>query len=99
MRRAPRLRRVDPHCPGGPRSKTLRRAPMNANDVASEGLGLISRLADEARSVAVVAGYVALGAAVPVGRSLLDAAGETRRRLSLLGPRPREQETRRHGAA
>src|SRR5437016_9746332 len=33
---------------------------MNANDVASEGLGLISRLADEARSVAMVAGYVAL---------------------------------------
>ncbi len=57
---------------------------MNANDVASEGLGLISRLADEARSVAVVAGYVALGAAVLVGRSLLDAAGETRRRLSSL---------------
>src|SRR5439155_20082933 len=49
---------------------------MNANDVASEGLGLISRLADEARSVAMVAGYVALGAAVLVGRSLLDVAGE-----------------------
>ena len=54
---------------------------MNANDVASEGLGLISRLADEARSVAVVAGYVALGAAVLVGRSLLEAAGETWRRV------------------
>ena len=72
---------------------------MNANDVASEGLGLISRLADEASSVAMVAGYVALGAAVLVGRSLLDVAGETRRRLASLGPRPREQETRRDRAA
>jgi hypothetical protein len=72
---------------------------MNANDVASEGLGLISRLADEASSVAMVAGYVALGAAVLVTRSLLDAADETRRRLSSLGTRPREQETGRHRAA
>jgi len=72
---------------------------MNANDVASEGLGLISRLADEARSVAVIAGYVALGAAVLIGRSLRDAAGETWRRVSSLGQRSREQETRRHRAA
>ena len=72
---------------------------MNANDVASEGLGLISRLADEASSAAMVGGYVALGAAVLFGRSLLDAAGETRRRLSSLGTRSREQETRRHRAA
>jgi hypothetical protein len=72
---------------------------MNANDIVSEGLGPIFRLADEASSVAMVAGYVALGAAVLVARSLLDLAGETRRRLSSLGRRPREQETRRHRAA
>ena len=83
MRWGPQFRRVDPHCPSTSLQDTTE-GTMNANDVASEGLGLISRLADEARSVAVVAGYVALGAAVLVGRSLLDAAGETRRRLSSL---------------
>ena len=72
---------------------------MNANDVAGEGLRLVSRLAGVAISVPVVAGFVLLGAAVLVGRSLLDVAGETRRRLSSLGPRPRERETRRHRAA
>jgi len=45
---------------------------MNANDVAGEGLGLVSRLAGAAISVPVVAGFVLLGAAVLVGRSLLD---------------------------
>ena len=97
MRWGPQLRRVDPHCPSTSLQDTTE-GTMNANDVASEGLGLISRLADEARSVAMVAGYVALGAAVLVGRSLLDVAGETRRRLSSLGPRPREQETRHRAA-
>ena len=45
---------------------------MNANDVAGEGLRLVSRLAGVAISVPVVAGFVLLGAAVLVGRSLLD---------------------------
>ncbi len=72
---------------------------MTLEDVGREGLRLVSQLADAAVAVPVAAGYVALGAAVLVGRSLLDVAGETRRRLSSLGPRPREQETRRHRAA
>src|SRR5438132_384545 len=59
MRWGPQLRRVDPHCPSTSLQDTTE-GTMNANDVASEGLGLISRLADEARSVAMVAGYVAL---------------------------------------
>ena len=45
---------------------------MNANDVAGEGLRLVSGLAGVAISVPVVAGFVLLGAAVLVGRSLLD---------------------------
>ena len=72
---------------------------MNANDVAGEGLRLVSRLAGAVVAVPVIVGFVLLGAAVLIGRSLRDAAGETRRRLSSLGPRPREQETRRHRAA
>ena len=71
---------------------------MNANDVAGEGLRLVSRLAGAVVAVPVIVGFVLLGAAVLVGRSLLDVAGETRRRLSSLGPRPREQETRHRAA-
>ena len=59
MRWGPQLRPLDPHCPSTSLQDTTE-GTMNANDVASEGLGLISRLADEARSVAMVAGYVAL---------------------------------------
>ncbi len=71
---------------------------MNANDVAGEGLRLVSRLASAVVAVPVIVGFVLLGAAVLIGRSLRDAAGETRRRLSSLGSRPREQETRHRAA-
>ena len=59
---------------------------MNANDVAGEGLRLVSRLAGVAISVPVVAGFVLLGAAVLVGRSLLDVG----RRLLEARQGPRE---------
>ena len=59
---------------------------MNANDVAGEGLRLVSRLAGVAISVPVVAGFVLLGAAVLVGRSLLDVG----RKLLETKPRARE---------
>ena len=62
---------------------------MNANDVAGEGLRLVSRLAGVAISVLVVAGFVLLGAAVLVGRSLLDVGRK------LLEARPRAQEPRK----
>ena len=62
---------------------------MNANDVAGEGLRLVSRLAGVAISVPVVAGFVLLGAAVLVGRSLLDVGRK------LLEARPRSQEPRK----
>ncbi len=62
---------------------------MNANDVAGEGLRLVSRLAGVAISVPVVAGFVLLGAAVLVGRSLLDVGRK------LLEARPRAQEPRK----
>ena len=62
---------------------------MNANDVAGEGLRLISRLAAVAISVPAVAGFVLLGAAVLVGRSLLDVGRK------LLEARPRAQEPRK----
>ena len=41
-------------------------------NVAGEGLRLVSRLAGAVVAVPVITGYVALGAAVLVGRSLLD---------------------------
>ena len=59
---------------------------MNANDVAGDGLRLVSRLAAVAISVPVVAGFVLLGAAVLVGRSLLDVGRK------LLETKPRAQE-------
>src|SRR5438309_1196064 len=76
MRRALRLRHaVDPHCraiglrgTGTLAPSRCTEAPMNANDVASEGLRLISRLAGAVVAVPVITGYVALGAAVVIGR-------------------------------
>ena len=62
---------------------------MNANEVAGEGLRLVSRLAGVAISVPVVAGFVLLGAAVLVGRSLLDVGRK------LLEARLRAQEPRK----
>ena len=91
MRWGPQLRPLDPHCPSTSLQDTTE-GTMNANDVASKGLGLISRLADEASSVAMVAGYVALGAAVVIGRSLLDTARQTWKRLPSLRSSQRYQE-------
>ncbi len=65
---------------------------MNANDVAREGLRLISRLAGAVVAVPVVTGYVALGAAVVIGRSLLDTARQTWKRLPSLRSSQRYQE-------
>ena len=65
---------------------------MNANDVAREGLRLISRLAGAVVAVPVVTGYVALGAAVFIGRSLLDTARQTWKRLPSLRSSQRYQE-------
>ncbi len=45
---------------------------MTPDDFGREGVRLVSRLAGVAISVPVVAGFVLLGAAVLVGRSLLD---------------------------
>jgi len=50
---------------------------MNANAVAREGLRLISRLAGAVVAVPMITGYVTLGAAVAIGRSLLDTARQT----------------------
>ena len=72
---------------------------MTVEDVGREGLRLVSQLTDAAVAMPVAAGYVALGAAVLVGGSLLDVARQTWDWLPSLGPRPREQETRRHRAA
>jgi hypothetical protein len=62
---------------------------MTVDDVGREGVRLVSRLAGVAISVPVVAGFVLPGAAVLVGRSLLDAGRK------LLEVRPRAQEPRK----
>ena len=59
---------------------------MTVSDVGREGVRLVSRLAGVAISVPVGAGFVLLGAAVLVGRSLLDVG----RKLLEAGPRARE---------
>ena len=59
---------------------------MTVSDVGREGVRLISQLAGVAMSVPVVAGFVLLGAAVLVGRSLLDVG----RKLLEAGPRAQE---------
>ena len=72
---------------------------MNANDVASEGLRLISRLVGAVVAVPVITGYVALGAAVTIGRSLLDTARKTWKRLQSLRGSQRYPEPRAPKAA
>ena len=72
---------------------------MTVEDVGREGLRLASRLADAAVAVPVVAGYVALGAAVLVGRSVLTAASETWSRLRWLGGQPQDNQSREPKAA
>ena len=59
---------------------------MTVSDVGREGVRLGSRLAGVAISVPVVAGFVLLGAAVLVGRSLLDGGRK------LLEAKPRAPE-------
>ena len=59
---------------------------MTVNDVGREGLRLVSGLTGVAISVPVVAGFILLGAAVLVGRSLLDVG----RKLLETKPRARE---------
>ena len=62
---------------------------MTVDDVGREGVRLVSRLTGVAISVPVSAGFVLLGAAVLVGRSLLNAGRK------VLEARPRAQEPRR----
>jgi hypothetical protein len=50
---------------------------MIVGGVATETLNVIARLAGGAVAVAVVAGYLALGATVLVGRSVLDIVQRT----------------------
>ena len=58
---------------------------MTVSEVGREGVRLVSGLTGVAISVPVVAGFVLLGAAVLVGRSLLDVG----RRLLETKPRAR----------
>jgi len=60
---------------------------------------LLSWLAGAAVSVPVVAGYVALGTVVLVGRSLLGVAGGTWRRLASPAARERDGATASSRAA
>ena len=62
---------------------------MTVSDVGREGVRLVSQLTGVAISVPVVAGFVLLGAAVLVGRSLLNVGRE------VLEARQRAQEPRR----
>ena len=59
---------------------------MTLSDVGREAVRLVSQLTGVAISVPVVAGFVLLGAAVLVGRSLLDVG----RKLLETKPRARE---------
>ena len=72
---------------------------MNAKDRASEGLRLISRFTDAAVAAPVAVGYVALGAALLVGESLLDVARQTWDRLPSLGGEQPDQQPREPRAA
>ncbi len=64
---------------------------MNAKDVASDGLRMILWVAGTAVSVPVVTGFVVLGAAVLVGRSLLDGVRRTRGMVRWAVGRQREK--------
>jgi hypothetical protein len=58
---------------------------MTIGEIGSGGLRLISQATGTAATVSVVTGYVALGAAILVGRSLLDMARRTRELVSRVG--------------
>ena len=64
---------------------SFQEAAMTVSDVGREGVRLVSQLTGVAISVPVVAGFVLLGAAVLVGRSLLDVG----RKLLETKPRAR----------
>ncbi len=62
---------------------------MTVDDVGREGVRLVTRLAGVAISVPVVAGFVLLGVAVLVGRSLIDVGRK------LLEARPGPEQPRK----
>jgi hypothetical protein len=72
---------------------------MSTGDVGRESLRLLSPLLGTAVTIPVVAGYIALGAAILVGRSLLGVAGGGWRRLSSFARLQRREETSRRRAA
>jgi hypothetical protein len=55
---------------------------MTIGEVANGSLRLISQATGAAAAVSVATGYVALGATILVGRSLLDMARRTRELIS-----------------
>jgi hypothetical protein len=65
---------------------SFREAAMTVSDVGREGVRLVSRLTGVAITVPIVAGFVLLGAAALVGRSLLDVGRK------LLETKPRAHE-------
>ena len=72
---------------------------MTVEDVGREGLRLVSRFADAAVAIPVAAAYVALGAGVLVGESLLDVARQAWGRLLSLGGEQPDQQPREPKAA
>ena len=72
---------------------------MNTRALGGEVLRLLSWLVGAAITLPVVAGFVALGTAVLVGRSLRLVAGGTRRRSSPFGGRARHGSGRTPEAA
>lgn len=72
---------------------------MAVEEVGPEGLRLASRLAGSALALPVVAGYVALGAGVLVGRSFLEVARQTWARVPSLGGTQRDRGPREPKAA
>jgi len=72
---------------------------MTVEDVRHETVRLDSRLAGAAVAMSVVAGYVARGAAVLVGRSLVDVARQTRASLPSLRGEQLDQPPREPKAA
>ena len=65
---------------------------MTAEDMGRLGLRVVSWLAGTVIAVPMLAGYFALGAAVLVGRSILDLARQKRGRLPWLGGDQYDQE-------
>jgi hypothetical protein len=66
---------------------------MTIGEIGNEGLRLISQATGTAAAVSAVTGYVALGAAVLVARSLLDMARQTRETRVAGRRRPRRPAT------